>query len=219
MAPSLLHGFVGKWGEGGGTATELIKHVIPRAKVIFMLRNPVNRTVAMYNAIANPAAIPKSQDELHKNVEMFIKWFEMCTNKRRWLPRQCLYGKLNATERLRPTKLIIHDIINSIYEITIKEWIQTFGKENILVLKFENYMQNRLDVIEKKVLPFLGIKPYSKGAHAFLEKSESDKTLKFETVIKTAASEATLEKLKTFFELYNRNLAHILQDESFLWTE
>ena len=219
MAPSLMHGMVGKWGEGGPVAPALLRHVIPGAKLIFMLRNPVERTVAMYNAIQNPPATPlKSADELQRNVETFRKWYNMCTTKRQWSPRECLYGRANATEKLRPTKLIIHDVIHSIYHITINEWIKAFGRANVLVLEFDDYMANRLDVINKKVIPFLGIKPYSKGAQSFLEKTEADKTLKFETVIKTQASDETLETLKTFFAPFNKELSSLLNDNSFLWS-
>ena len=166
MAPSLMHGMVGKWGEGGPVAPALLRHVIPGAKLIFMLRNPVERTVAMYNAIQNPPATPlKSADELQRNVETFRKWYNTCTTKRQWSPRECLYGRANATEKLRPTKLIIHDVIHSILSSHYDTRVSQYVWPNVLVVQFDDYMANRLDVINKKVIPlFLGIKPYPKGA-------------------------------------------------------
>ena len=92
-----------------------------------------------------------------------------------WSPRECLYGRANATEKLRATKLIIHDVIHSHYDTRVDKDVWP----NVLVVEFDDCMANRLDVINKKVIPFLGIKPYPKGAQNFLETSEADKTLKY----------------------------------------
>ena len=212
---TLYSSLIGKWGTGGPPVSTPLKHLLPDAKFIFLLRDPVERSIAQYNALPGGA---KSAEDFDSTVDTFFKWFKLCTTKRNLTEHQCMFGPPDGTAKIRPTKALVHDIINSIYFIPMKEWVKKFGKDQILVLKFEEYLDNRLDAIQQKIIPFLDIKDYTNGPLTLLRNSESDKTMKLETEIKIQMSDATRTKLKAFFAPYNKRLANLLGMPSLGWS-
>ena len=110
----------------------------PSAKLIYIMRDPVERTFSDYR-FANqvyPSVYPEQTPEgFHKVV----------------------------SEKLINPKF---DIIGtSVYYWNIVKVLEVISKNDILFIKYEDFIADEFDYLEKHILPFLNLSPYKPSAH------------------------------------------------------
>ena len=104
-----------------------------------------------------------------------------------------------------------------LYERFIREWLDVFPREQMLFIKFEEYVDNQFDIIQNQIFPFLGVpkltlRRASELKNALEKSTGSNKTHKNLTVLPE-----TEEILRNFYGPYNRELSKLLGDDKWLW--
>jgi len=107
---------------------KLIHKKIPNAKIIVMLRNPIHRTYSYY---------------LHniRNGSETISFIEAIN---------CEQKKIEKANTHR------HYIGGSMYFEPVKMYLELFGKDNVMIIVFDEFIQDTYKYV-KKVVEFLGI--------------------------------------------------------------
>jgi N-acetylgalactosamine 4-sulfate 6-O-sulfotransferase len=104
-----------------------------------------------------------------------------------------------------------------IYVIYLEQWLKVFPKENIHIIKLEEYSPNQVAYVEKWVLPFLGLAPYKEGTKKMLEDNHARKNIKRNNKSSIAMLGSTRKILEDFYTPFNMRLAQLLGDDKFLW--
>ncbi|ELT88376.1 hypothetical protein CAPTEDRAFT_195662 [Capitella teleta] len=127
------------------TIADIIKMLTPKAKIIFIMRDPIERLFSDYFYFQPEA--PKSKEEFAELVEKSVRWFNLCFEK--YTPRACVY---NA--KVKDVKVHIR-AWNGLYAIYLKDWLKVFPRDQVLVLFLEDYRQRKTELLQE-VSEFLG---------------------------------------------------------------
>ncbi|MDY6782550.1 MAG: sulfotransferase [Cyanobacteriota bacterium] len=168
---------------------ERLLQILPDVKLIFMLRNPVHRTISSFYQIDR---ISIEQPDL----EDFIKWVT-----------KTLSVKLESSKDIIPKplchlafseQLLWFHLIPSLYSVFIKKWLTVFHREQILALESEELYKNPSRIMNE--------------VYRFLDLPECNLTnyQNFNPGSYALASSDVLQKSNTAFHLYNLNLQEYL---------
>jgi hypothetical protein len=158
--------------------------VVPRAKLIALLRNPVDRAYSDYNHKFREArehlsfeeAIEAEEDRLRGEKEKLLADEDYHSPK---------YRKYSYLSR-------------GIYVDQLVEWDRHFDRDQLLVLKSEDFFENPRESYER-VLGFLGLPMWQAGASGQRNEGEyGEMTL------------ATRRRLEAYFEPHNHRLYEFL---------
>lgn len=196
-----------------------IRSVLPDVKLIVLLREPASRMYSHYNMGKKGRA---TSETFHSHVTHSIEWWNKCVKL--YPRRQCAYGsppsmppmmdKLQGNPKSFWTNLHSPALRESIYVIYAKEWLSMFPKEQILFLKFEEYSSDEIQILKEQVYPFLNL-------NATLADFEHSSSLKIMNSPRQYAPmlPSTKDILKKFYQPFNEELAALLDDKKWLWTE
>ncbi|KAM4607182.1 carbohydrate sulfotransferase 15-like isoform 2-T3 [Polymixia lowei] len=156
-------------------AQDFIQAVQPNAKIIIMLRDPVERLYSdyLYFKMAN-----KSAEDFHQKVRLNL----------------------------------------GMYIVFLLDWLTVFHKEQILVLRLEDYAAN-LRLTIKKVFDFLSVGPLSEQAEAAVTKRPMSNTRRAADRNLGPMLPTTRDLLRQFHQPFNLKLAGVLDNKAFLWTD
>ncbi|XP_061600821.1 carbohydrate sulfotransferase 15-like [Cololabis saira] len=185
---------------------DFIHAVQPGAKIIIMLRDPVERLYSdyLYFTTAN-----KSAEDFHQKVVDSVRLFQSCLSERSL--RSCVYN--TSLFNVMPVRLTL-----GIYFIFILDWMTTFQREQILVLRLEDYAANLKETI-KKVFDFLSLGPLSDQVETALTKKPMSNTRRAQDRSLGPMLPATRDILNTFHQPFNHELASLLEDKAFRWSK
>uniref|UniRef100_A0A4W6DMR8 Sulfotransferase n=1 Tax=Lates calcarifer TaxID=8187 RepID=A0A4W6DMR8_LATCA len=182
-------------------------YVHPGAKIIIMLRDPVERYCFildyLYFKMAN-----KSAEDFHLKVIESVQLFKSCLSERSL--RSCVYN--TSLSNTMPVRLNL-----GMYIVFLLDWLTVFHREQILVLRLEDYAAS-LKVTIKKVFDFLSVGPLSKQAEAALTKRPMSNTRRAADRNLGPMLPATRDLLREFHQPFNHKLASVLDNKAFLWT-
>ncbi|XP_038058148.1 carbohydrate sulfotransferase 15-like [Patiria miniata] len=187
---------------------ELIHQVLPKSKIIFLLRDPIERAFSDYLYInflrrrKNGWEGPKvNVITFHRDVLMSIAILKACMGKGRFL-RSCSY---DYAESLRARITVSH------YVVYLRDWLQAFPRDQIFVLQLEDWKGNC-----EKWLPKL---------YSFLEQEKlSDETIReickkkmkngprFNRKVGGELLNITRSALDQWYAPFNEELAKFLRD-------
>ena len=200
-----------------------VSHILPRAKFIVMMRNPITRMYSHYlyscsiqhgsNLAKWPASVRSNQaSHFHQEVLAEIRSFNSCltnsstiecVNENRFTHSKC--GQVGY-------KLSI-----SLYHIHIQKWLQFFPREQFLFLKMED-MSREPHVFMRRVTDFLGISPLSPiWARRWLSRRENMQTFRRRKTVALRMKPETRALLAEFFRPYNEKLVELTGEKRFLW--
>ncbi|KAI3363305.1 hypothetical protein L3Q82_011935 [Scortum barcoo] len=184
---------------------DFIHTVQPDAKIIIMLRDPVERLYSdyLYFKVAN-----KSAEDFHQKVIESIQLFQSCLSERSL--RSCVYN--TSLSNAMTVRLNL-----GMYIIFLLDWLTVFHREQILVLRLEDYSAN-LKVTIKKVFDFLSVAPLSDQLEASLTKQPLSNTRRPADRILGPMLPATRDLLREFHQPLNQKLASVMDNEAFLWS-
>ncbi|XP_013414786.1 carbohydrate sulfotransferase 15 [Lingula anatina] len=197
-------------GEPTYVVADYMKQLQPNAKIIIILRNPVERVYSDFLYLAK--RVGKRPEVFHRAVVEGVKIFNDC--RMRHSVRSCVH---NRTVRLyRPWSeecfCEIARLSIGMYSVHVTDWIRAFSPRQVLILRFEDYVKNQLDTL-RKVFEFLDLRPLTK-------REERRITLKVpsnRTPNKIPMLKETRKILTEFYEPFNKELASILKDEKYSW--
>ncbi|XP_042358330.1 carbohydrate sulfotransferase 15-like [Plectropomus leopardus] len=204
QAWSYLHRDMGEI-EPPFLAQDFIHTVQPGAKIIIMLRDPVERLYSdyLYFKMAN-----KSAEDFHQKVVDSVQLFHSCLNQRSL--RFCAYDA--GLSNIMPVRLNL-----GMYIVFLLDWLTVFHREQILVLRLEDYAAN-LKVTMRKVFDFLSVVPLSEQVEAALTKRPMSNTRRTADRNLGPMLPATRDLLREFHQPFNHKLATVLNNKAFLWS-
>ncbi|XP_045202463.2 carbohydrate sulfotransferase 15-like isoform X2 [Mercenaria mercenaria] len=129
---------------------DIIKHLNPHSKSIAILRNPTERLYSEYlffneEGTSNP-------EEFHERVLNSIRNMTMCLQNNTL--RYCVYYEKKGRASYRMAEKVRLQV--GIYHVFLEDFLKAFGREQMLVIKLENY-SNKINETMQKVFSFLGV--------------------------------------------------------------
>ncbi|XP_060557337.1 carbohydrate sulfotransferase 15-like [Ruditapes philippinarum] len=134
------------------TNADYAYHINPNMKIIFMVRNPVERLYSDYIYEARYIRYPLSSQLFHEAVIDAIKNHTDC--RKYTTIRACAYNGTIETFKIR--------LRVGMYSVFIKDWLQVFQPENILVVKAEDTFGPKKYRTYRRIFEFLNIRPFTK---------------------------------------------------------
>jgi hypothetical protein len=131
-------------------APKRIKAVIPNARFIVLLRNPIDRAYSMYNMRVRTRRENLSFDEAIKQ------------EKKR---TEGEFQKMELDENYYSRPYFHHAYLDrGIYVDKLQRWMTIFPKEQFLIIKSEDLFKNTSETYNK-VLKFLGLPPHELNSY------------------------------------------------------
>ncbi|XP_035652233.1 carbohydrate sulfotransferase 15-like isoform X2 [Oncorhynchus keta] len=193
-------------GEPPFLAQDFIHTVQPNAKIIIMLRDPVERLYSdyLYFNMAN-----KSVEDFDQRVSESLQLFEACLAESSM--RSCVYNT-----RLSNAMTVRLNL--GLYIVFLLDWLTVFHRNQILVLQLEDYAAN-LRLTINKVFDFLNVGPLSEQIESVLTKRPMSNTRRAADRILGPMLPSTRDLLRVFHRPFNHKLATVLDNKAFHWTE
>lgn len=183
-----------------------VHRLIPQAKIIVILRNPVDR---LYSDFLYFQKQGKAREHFHKASVQAIDALEECINVSTIRP--CVYNYTIASKSRARLRL-------GLYSVFLQEWLSVFSRDQVLVIRLEDYSVQPLKTISR-VYKFLGLKSLSKEeAEDLLAKPVANSRREQDRKIGRMLPE-TRALLTSYYHKYNVQLAKLLDDDSFLWKD
>ena len=101
------------------------------------------------------------------------------------------------------------------YEPFISTYLKVIPRENMLFLKFEEYIADPMGTVMDKVYPFLNLRNLTNTEKTRL--SKKIKKVKNKSSKKLKLLPETLELLRDFYAPFNERLRDLLGDDKWLW--
>ena len=163
-----------------------IKQHFPNTKLILLLRNPIDRTISWHYHQLNRGIV---KEDLKTVIAREITELESLSQE----------DIINKNYR-QP-----HNIITGLYIYQVKIWLELFNREQILILKSEDFYSKPAETMEK-VYNLLGLPNYPLAQYPKINKGSYN-----------PAEEEIRNILRNYFEPYNRELEEYLGME-FNWS-
>ncbi|KAK7482399.1 hypothetical protein BaRGS_00026321 [Batillaria attramentaria] len=187
-----------------------IRHLYPEAKVILIVRHPVNRLYSRY--LFDYGRKPKERSEMgpqqfHNRVVDGLNKYTNCIRK--WSLRHCVYNKTlwETVHQLR--------IAESMYSVLLEDWMRVFPRHQILFIRFEDYAKN-ITAELAKVFAFLELEVSGEQLHLFSQSHPKNRGQYHDRGRLLPETRAILER---FYEPFIRRFASLVGDEKFLWKD
>lgn len=191
-------------GEPPFLTQDFIHAFQPNAKLIVMLRDPVER---LYSDYLYFASSNKSADDFHEKVTEALQLFENCMLD--YSLRACVYN--NTLNNAMPVRLQV-----GLYAVYLLDWLTVFSKDQFLILRLEDHASN-VKYTMHKVFRFLNLGPLSEKQEALLTKSPASNVRRPEDRSLGPMWPVTHKILQDFYGPFNARLARVLADEAFAW--
>ena len=169
-----------------------IHHMLPDSRLIFIMRDPVDREFSNFR-------FRNQFDKRH----MFSDEFQNPAGFHSYV--------LKMFEKSK------HPFRMSYYCFAVKAALNYFKRDHLLFLKFEELTQEPVHHYEKVVFPFLGIKKLDSETKDEIRKKYGDKKVVNESHFKYKMLPETREILQNHFEKFNNKLAKLLNDAKWKW--
>ncbi|XP_045164819.2 carbohydrate sulfotransferase 15-like [Mercenaria mercenaria] len=134
------------------TNADYVYHINPDVKIIFMVRNPVERLYSDYLYEARFVHYPVSRQLFHEAVTDAIQNHTDC--RKHTSVRACAYNGTLETFKIR--------LRVGMYNIFIADWLKVFPHRNILVVKSEDTTGPKKSETYRRIFEFLNIRPFTK---------------------------------------------------------
>ncbi|XP_072040232.1 carbohydrate sulfotransferase 15-like [Amphiura filiformis] len=190
------------WGD-------VIHAITPNAKIITLLRNPIDRTISDYYHFGPQ---DKSPQHFHKELIRHIETFNTCIQFKNMTLLTCIANNDRYPQ-----------VVNSIYIGVIADWRRVF-KDQMLIIRTEDWHRHKEFNILPKVFRFLGVDPLDEDELPPIN-DNFKRIIDVHQVSKKAQDvhgyilPESRQVMEKFFEPYNRLLADFLGDTRFLWRQ
>ena len=204
----------------------IISRILPNAKFIILMRNPVTREYSdffyscFYTCGPDLKSWPKSvvedpDGEFLKEFETNTAIFSNCLRTTNNSMHECIRRMrpiVNACGRSRRFPI-------GFYYIHLHKWLQFYPKENFLFLRTEDMSRQPSKMINR-IIDFLGVDPVSKDqAWEWLRQKANAQTVYTTDSEKFRMKPETKQLLEEFYRPFNEKLLELIgNSEPFLWT-
>ena len=179
-----------------------IYHMTPQAKIILILRNPTLRLYSDYLAFTKKGKHPKL---FHDIVEKDISYMQRCIIT--FSERACSYNYNNGK--------MMTSLYKGMYIIFIEDWLKVYPKEQVYILRLEDYTKNKLAELNN-IFNFLGVSNVPSNSSVFENNGKKNKKRKADIKLGYMLPKTKI-LLDDFYRTYNTRLSHFLNNDKFLW--
>ncbi|XP_051883528.1 carbohydrate sulfotransferase 15-like [Pristis pectinata] len=183
---------------------DFLHGVLPAAKLIVMLRDPVERLYSdyLYFISAN-----KSVEDFHEKVKDSLQIFEGCLMHSSL--RSCVY---NCTvNSAMPVRLQI-----GLYTVFVWDWYAVYNPNQFLILRLEEHAADLKNSMGR-VFRFLNLGNLTEKQEAAIINNPASNTRRPKDKSLGPMLPETRRILEEFYRPFNKKLALLLNDDSFLW--
>lgn len=166
---------------------ERIKNYNPKAKLIFVLRNPKIRSYSEYQYCLKLLYQGKEHSSFEERIEDELKWLK--ENEKNFTDLEFI-NTIPQKARLMGMGL---------YFVYLQEWFKHFDQNQIFVTTSERLFEETSEVL-KEIVEFLGLEPYD---YQNLEKYNENKYSR-------SYDSPTFTKIAEFYKPYNLSLEKLL---------
>ena len=203
----------------------LLSSIVPGSKYIVIMRDPVSRLYSDFAYLCEsyweghhfqnvPKNYLKSAPSMfHSAVEAEIKGFKNClkTSPLDVCTHYALHGKEVVTGCGRARLGI------SLYYVHVARWLRILPREKFLFLRMEDLAREPYSLMQE-VWQFLDL-PMQSAEEMGDVLYEHHNTNQLSHMKSLQMRNQTKKMLRDFFQPYNEELAKLLQDDRFLWTD
>ncbi|XP_025095499.1 carbohydrate sulfotransferase 15-like [Pomacea canaliculata] len=183
------------------THADYVRHLLPAAKIIIILRNPTLRIYSDYNFFFTNGSLSEFHELAVKQMDILKSCFAQHT------VRSCVYNQsLNSVFRIRL----------GLYHVFLEDWFQRFPRDQIHVLRLEDLAVN----VTRELLTiyrFLGLENPSKTTLAAITQKERPRKKGVRSLAQGPMLRMTKAALDEFYRPFNVRLASLLSDIRYLW--
>ena len=169
-----------------------VYHLTPTAKLIYMLRDPVERVFSAYR-FGFQLGFRSDEQTPGGFHNLVVKSLAHDKNAK----------KINDN-LFRVCRYIEH----------MEGAIHLFGRENVQIVQFEEFVIDSVGYIRKEILPFLNLKDYKKK---ILRQLKSKKSVQNSSRLKYQMLNETRILLQDYYRPYNLKLSRLLSDNKWTW--
>ena len=167
-------------------AAQRIKQHCPNIKLILLLRNPVDRSISWHYHKLNHGQL---KEDLETAISLEMKELE----------------NLSKEDIIHSGYRKLDSILSSLYIYQVQVWLEFFKREQILILKSEDFYSNPAETMEQ-VYDFLGLPNHTLAQYRKINSGSYN-----------PADEEIRNVLRDYFEPYNQELEEYLGME-FNWS-
>ena len=205
----------------------VISRILPQAKAIFIVRDPVMRSRSQFYFMAKRCSSLNTTlngpEYLHRSSMDHLHAFRTCMLEKDSDYYCALKYRAWAQHQPCPASLAVGI---SLYYIHLYKWFQHFPRDNFLILRTED-LEHNSTAVAMAMFEFLGLPPINAQGLSMLQKLEGQRSNAVEFLHKetqivaelqpTYIWQETVEALRKFFEPYNRKLANLLNNDMYLF--
>ena len=203
------------------TLPALISNVLPNAKFVILMRNPVTRTYSHFlyactqhftwNTTRWPEMIGKHPaDHFHQQVIFSINNFTECLQQ--FSLFECTNMWRFQSRFIEPCGAVGFRLTTSIYYSYIAKWLQFFPKEQFLFLRTEDINSKSYEFITS-ITEFLDLSTVSPPqAHTWLSSSRNQQRFQYKSDLFRMRDD-TRRLLEDFYHPYNVLLSELIGGE------
>ena len=203
----------------------ILSRVLPNAKFMVIMRNPVTRTYSDYYNLCNHNGVREWPNEMqedpakhfHTTIQRDIRIFNNCLSSNNHSLPWCI-GKLHTF----PTRCgnVGERLLIGLYYIHLHKWMQFYPRENFLFLRLEDVKQEPHRIMTQ-ITGFLDMDAVSEvqaenWLSGVVNARKKRKEIDPDKLIMRPESKTLLED---FFKPYNIMLADFIGDQRFLWKD
>ncbi|KAL5268307.1 hypothetical protein ACHWQZ_G002238 [Mnemiopsis leidyi] len=195
------------------TNADTIFKLNPKTKLIFSIRDPINRMRSAYQFFCRHRNVgsyecdkPITPKKYHNLVVEAVSLFNHCLQNN--TVRGCTYS--TATHQLAT------HLFASIYHVYIADFMRVFPRDQIYILKFEEHIANPISTLND-ICDFLDVPRFpKKGLEKFLQQHKTRNKMKSGLKLPYVLPQ-TIEILEKFFKPHLEELVGLLGDEKWFW--
>lgn len=202
----------------------IISRVLPNAKFIVLMRNPVTREYSnfYYSCGSNVGSWPKHVQEdpsgrFHKMVESDTTTFDGCLNTTNNSVYKCM-RQIRSIKTGCGSGHVGKRLPISLYYVHLHKWLQFYPNKNFLLLRTED-MCEEPHIMMTRITKFLGLERVSRDkAHEWLCNRKNAQNIYSTDPIKFKMKPGTKQLLEDFYKPFNTRLAELTDSKRFLWS-
>ena len=191
-----------------------VSSVLPSAKFIVVMREPVSRTYSHYiYSCTWRGRRPAGPALFHRQAVADLKHLHSC------LANSSLFEcaadpRFSApSSHKRPCGSLGYRLLVSIYRFQLDKWLQFYPRDNFLLLRLEDLSRDP-HVFMRRVTKFLGVADIRPAASRWLRTHRENQQARHRPMLPQ-----TRALLSEFFRPFNEKLVELTGDKRFLWTD
>ncbi|CAH1799211.1 unnamed protein product [Owenia fusiformis] len=191
---------------------DFIYHVTPQARIIYIVRDPVERLYSAYLFFHQYEY--KSPELFHKRVKARVDAFTKCTSTYGSI-RPCVYHRFGQQDGVEDN-IARMSVTDGMYSVLIEDWVKVFSHEAILVLRMEDMPPTMEDTM-KRVLIHLGIRRFDKVSLRGSMTEDIDKMRRVRHRKVPDMWNSTRKMLQDFYRPFNKHLSDLTHNSKYNW--